>query len=73
MGALAADRGDGGAAPCSNFSKGFLSFLGAGKLTGVYALLLGSILSSSAGFVGMLDGAAGFVTLDIGVVTIGEL
>lgn len=47
--------------------------MGAGKLTGVYALLLGSILSSSAGFVGMLDGAAGFVTLDIGVVTIGEL
>lgn len=46
---------------CLNAAKGFLSFFGAGRATGVQELFNGSILSSSAGFVGVLEaaGAAG--------------
>jgi hypothetical protein len=44
---------------CSITANGFFNFLGGGRLTGVHALLFGSILSSSAGFVGVLAAATG--------------
>lgn len=49
---------------CSLAANGFFNFLGGGRLTGVQALLFGSILSSSAGFVGVLDTGDGSGNLD---------
>lgn len=55
---LPEDEGDGDIVCsfcCSNWAKGFFNFFGAARDTGVYELFNGSILSSSAGFVGTLD------------------
>jgi hypothetical protein len=46
---------------CSIVANGFFNLLGGGRLTGVQALLFGSILSSSAGLVGALDDMTGEV------------
>lgn len=48
---------------CSKAENGFLSFLGVGRDTGVYALFVGSILSCSSGFEGAVDDTAAAVVI----------
>ena len=60
-GARLEGAGGGGAdlASSSNLANGFLSFLGAGRCTGVYAVPTGAMRSSGSGFVGAVAEATG--------------